>query len=108
MISASPRGRPFTLPAGSTQRAAEDEPVEAGREVKLGGLQKVTSGRGTKLFYLCKIEQIFFRDFRPTSILKRFTSAEEVANLAVFLLSDRLAGYITGETVHVNGGMVMV
>ena len=34
----------------------------------------------------------------------RYGSAEEVANVALFLASD-LASYITGEVVHVNGGM---
>ncbi len=37
----------------------------------------------------------------------RLGTAEEVAAAAVFLAS-REAGYITGHTLHVNGGMVMV
>ena len=32
---------------------------------------------------------------------------EDVAHAALFLASDE-AGYITGQTIHVNGGMVMV
>ncbi|MBY5991076.1 3-oxoacyl-ACP reductase FabG [Ferrimonas balearica] len=36
----------------------------------------------------------------------RLGQAQEIADTVVFLASDR-AGYITGETVHVNGGMVM-
>lgn len=36
----------------------------------------------------------------------RFGSSEEVAGLAVYLASDG-AAYITGETIHVNGGMYM-
>lgn len=36
----------------------------------------------------------------------RLGQASEVAALAVFLASDH-AGYITGETIHVNGGMYM-
>jgi 3-oxoacyl-[acyl-carrier protein] reductase len=36
----------------------------------------------------------------------RFGSAEEVAN-AVLFLASREAGYITGQTLHVNGGMYM-
>ena len=36
----------------------------------------------------------------------RFGDASEVAALVVFLAGDN-AGYITGETIHVNGGMYM-
>lgn len=36
----------------------------------------------------------------------RFGSTEEIASLAVYLASDG-AAYITGETIHVNGGMYM-
>jgi 3-oxoacyl-[acyl-carrier protein] reductase len=36
----------------------------------------------------------------------RFGSADEVAN-AVLFLASREAGYITGQTLHVNGGMYM-
>lgn len=38
--------------------------------------------------------------------LKRLGTVNEVAGVVVFLAS-RGAGYITGETVHVNGGMYM-
>lgn len=36
----------------------------------------------------------------------RLGESEEVAALVAFLASD-LAGYITGETIHINGGMYM-
>ena len=36
----------------------------------------------------------------------RFGTAQEVASLVAFLASDN-AGYITGETLHINGGMYM-
>ena len=36
----------------------------------------------------------------------RFGAAEEIAN-AVLFLASREAGYITGQTLHVNGGMYM-
>lgn len=38
--------------------------------------------------------------------LKRFGQAEDVANAAAFLVSDE-AAYITGQVLHVDGGMVM-
>jgi len=38
--------------------------------------------------------------------LGRLGTPEEIAGLVTFLCSD-IAGYITGETVHINGGMYM-
>lgn len=38
--------------------------------------------------------------------LNRFGSPEEVAGVVAFLASDA-AAYITGEVIHINGGMVM-
>jgi len=37
----------------------------------------------------------------------RLGSAEDVAAAAVFLASQE-AGYVTGQTLHVNGGMAMI
>ena len=39
--------------------------------------------------------------------MKRFGEANDVANLALFLSSDT-SSYITGQTFHINGGMLMV
>ncbi|MEO0637147.1 MAG: 3-oxoacyl-[acyl-carrier-protein] reductase [Pseudomonadota bacterium] len=38
---------------------------------------------------------------------KRMGTAQEVADSAAFLASD-MSGYITGQTIHVNGGMAMI
>ncbi|MBO5363963.1 MAG: SDR family oxidoreductase, partial [Clostridia bacterium] len=38
--------------------------------------------------------------------LKRFGQVEDIANLAVFLASDK-AKYITGQIINVDGGLVM-
>ena len=38
--------------------------------------------------------------------LQRLGSPEEIAGVVAFLVSD-VAGYVTGETIHVNGGMYM-
>ena len=52
-----------------------------------------------------ELEDQFFKLFRPTSLLKRFTSAEEVANMAVFLCSP-LSSATNGAAVRVEGGIV--
>lgn len=38
--------------------------------------------------------------------MKRLGSVQDIADTVAFLVSDS-AGYITGETIHVNGGMYM-
>jgi NAD(P)-dependent dehydrogenase (short-subunit alcohol dehydrogenase family) len=52
-----------------------------------------------------QLEAEFFVKFRPTSLLKRFTSAEEVANLAVYLCGEGASG-TTGAALRVDGGVV--
>ena len=39
--------------------------------------------------------------------MKKFGSPDDIANLAVFLASN-FSSYITGQTFHVNGGMLML
>ncbi len=39
--------------------------------------------------------------------LKRMGNADEIADAVGFLVMSKAAGYITGETLHVNGGMYM-
>ena len=39
--------------------------------------------------------------------MKKFGEPEDVANLALFLAS-KASSYITGQTFHINGGMLMV
>jgi NAD(P)-dependent dehydrogenase (short-subunit alcohol dehydrogenase family) len=52
-----------------------------------------------------EFETEFFVKTRPTSLLKRFTSAEEVANLAVYLCGEG-ASATTGAALRVDGGVV--
>lgn len=52
-----------------------------------------------------ELEKDFFVSFRPTSLIKRFASAQEVANLAVYLCSP-LASATTGAALRVDGGVV--
>jgi len=51
------------------------------------------------------IEQMFFEKIRPSSLLKRFATVEEVANLVVYL-SSPLAAATNGASVRVDGGVV--
>ena len=39
--------------------------------------------------------------------MKRMGEGEDIANAALYLASDA-AGYVTGQTLHVNGGMAMI
>jgi len=52
-----------------------------------------------------ELERDFFVSFRPTSLLKRFTSADEVANLAVYLCGEGASG-TSGAAMRVDGGVV--
>jgi NAD(P)-dependent dehydrogenase (short-subunit alcohol dehydrogenase family) len=54
---------------------------------------------------VAQIEADFFAIFRPTSLLRRFTSADEVAALGVFLCSEASSG-TNGSALRVDGGVV--
>ena len=51
-----------------------------------------------------KISDNFKQSLQEKISLNRFGVPDDVANAVVFLSSD-LSDYITGETIHVNGGM---
>jgi NAD(P)-dependent dehydrogenase (short-subunit alcohol dehydrogenase family) len=51
------------------------------------------------------VEAEFFRTARPTSLLKRFATVEEVANLIVYVCSP-LASATSGAALRVDGGVV--
>jgi 3-oxoacyl-[acyl-carrier protein] reductase len=51
-------------------------------------------------------------DEQKTALLSRVPigklgEAQEIANVVAFLASDE-AGYITGQTININGGMIMI
>ena len=52
-----------------------------------------------------EFEKEFFRNVRPTSLLKRFISPEEVAALVVFVCSPE-ASAINGAALRADGGVV--
>lgn len=51
------------------------------------------------------VEKEFFKNARPTSLIQRFATVEEVANLAVYL-SSPLSSATNGAAVRVDGGVV--
>lgn len=52
-----------------------------------------------------EIEGEFFRTARPSSLLKRFATAEEVANLVAYVASPRSSA-TNGASLRVDGGVV--
>jgi len=52
-----------------------------------------------------EVEKSFFKNLRPSSLLKRFATSEEVANVVVYLASEQ-ASATTGAAVRVDGGVV--
>jgi NAD(P)-dependent dehydrogenase (short-subunit alcohol dehydrogenase family) len=52
-----------------------------------------------------EFEKEFFKSVRPTSLLKRFATSEEVANLVVYL-SSPLSSATNGSALRVDGGVV--
>jgi NAD(P)-dependent dehydrogenase (short-subunit alcohol dehydrogenase family) len=52
-----------------------------------------------------QIEQDFFKNSRPNSLLKRFIDPQEVANLAVYLCGAG-ASATTGAALRVEGGVI--
>ena len=51
-----------------------------------------------------KINEDFKNSLKSKIPLEKFGDPIDVANTVLFLCSD-LSDYITGETIHVNGGM---
>src|SRR5882724_6659991 len=54
---------------------------------------------------MAEVERDFFRNTRPSSLLQRFETPEEIATLAVFLASPRASG-VNGAALRVDGGVV--
>ncbi|MGI4873001.1 MAG: SDR family NAD(P)-dependent oxidoreductase [Janthinobacterium lividum] len=64
-------------------------------------LQKLSGAGKTRE----EAEHEFFRDARPSSLLQRFATPEEVANMVVYLCSP-LAAATNGASVRADGGVV--
>jgi NAD(P)-dependent dehydrogenase (short-subunit alcohol dehydrogenase family) len=52
-----------------------------------------------------QVEKEFFETLRPTSLIRRFASTEEVANMVVYVCSPQ-ASATTGANLRVDGGVV--
>jgi NAD(P)-dependent dehydrogenase (short-subunit alcohol dehydrogenase family) len=52
-----------------------------------------------------KIEQEFFKNIRPTSLIKRFATAQEVASMVTYIASP-LSSATTGAPLRVDGGVI--
>ena len=52
-----------------------------------------------------EVERDFFREARPTSLLQRFETPEEIAALVTFVASERASG-VNGAALRVDGGVV--
>ena len=63
---------------------------------------KIAAGRGVPA---AQVEQEFIATERPSSLIKRLATVEEVASLSVYLASEQ-ASATTGAAVRVDGGVV--
>ena len=54
---------------------------------------------------LAEFERMFFEKVRPTSLIKRFATAEEVASMVAYLASP-LSSATTGAALRVDGGVI--
>ncbi|MEI9917426.1 MAG: SDR family oxidoreductase [Bacteroidota bacterium] len=52
-----------------------------------------------------EVEKDFFKNMRPTSLLQRFATVEEVANTVVYY-SSPLASATNGASIRVEGGLI--
>ena len=67
-----------------------------------GFLQEMAKAKGSNL---AALEQEFFRSVRPTSLLKRFATPQEVAAMVVYV-SSPAASATNGASLRVDGGVV--
>jgi NAD(P)-dependent dehydrogenase (short-subunit alcohol dehydrogenase family) len=54
---------------------------------------------------VAEVEKNFFKDLRPTSLLQRFASIDEIANLVVYIASP-LASATNGAALRADGGLI--
>ena len=64
----------------------------------------ITSMAASRNVSIEEMEKDFFKHARPTSIIKRFATTQEIANLVTYL-SSPLASATNGAAVRVDGGV---
>jgi enoyl-[acyl-carrier-protein] reductase (NADH) len=50
-------------------------------------------------------EQNFLKTMRPTTLINRFTTTEEVANMVIYVCSEQASG-TSGAALRVDGGVI--
>jgi len=65
-------------------------------------VQELAKGQGTNE---ASVEKEFFRSMRPSSLLRRFATPEEVAAMVVYVCSAR-ASATNGAALRVDGGVI--
>lgn len=78
------------LPGPTRSRGVEDFIDELAREEGMS---------------ISEFEKYFFEKFRPSSLIKRFASPDEVASLVTYIASP-LASATTGAALRVDGGVI--
>ena len=79
--------------------------ILAGPTLSEGAENFIAEAARAKQVAAAEIEKEFFRTMRPSSILQRFATPDEVAALVVFVASP-LSSATNGAALHVDGGTV--
>ena len=90
--------------AGPDMAAGSNTSGAGGASIAATGGRNMGGGSGTEV--TGEIGEDESTDDSRMGQLQAGGSTEDVANVVIFLSSD-LANYITGETIHVNGGMYL-
>jgi NAD(P)-dependent dehydrogenase (short-subunit alcohol dehydrogenase family) len=69
----------------------------------LGNWMKATAGE--QGITQEEAEQDFLKTMRPTTLINRFTTTEEVANMVIYVCSEQAAG-TSGAALRVDGGVI--
>jgi NAD(P)-dependent dehydrogenase (short-subunit alcohol dehydrogenase family) len=89
-----------TAGTGVTVNAVLPGPTRS--EGVVGFVEQIAQGQGIDA---AQVETEFFKTQRPTSLIRRFASPEEVANMVVYICSPA-ASATNGAALRVDGGVV--